>query len=359
MRVRWIDNAKGIAMLCVILSHVGGGLYGKVDLSFLHAVHMSVFFLLSGYTLKTQNITREFVNKKFKRLMEPYFFTCIAITLMDVFNCIFFIRDKKISTITYIVGKDIIRSFFASGSVTNFAGIEIGSRIGAIWFLPAMLFALLIVQWVLNQNMEEWKRCVFICFVALIGYISSRYIWFPFSIQSGMTASIFVLTGHYLKRYSILEKLKGVHYLVFLLIFIWGVYKEYDHFFIVANVCPDLLITFFVSFSGSFLLLKLAKWMEKDKILNFVGRHSIYFLCAHLFALETMGGYFDYIINAVGIGGEVLYTWMSLVLNLLFPLLVTIIIIFLLRNIKRKTSMKVAINTDFAEMKGINVFKGK
>ena len=191
--------------------------------------------------------------------MEPYFFTCIAITLMDVFNCIFFIRDKKISTITYIVGKDIIRSFFASGSVTNFAGIEIGSRIGAIWFLPAMLFALLIVQWVLNQNMEEWKRCVFICFVALIGYI-----WFPFSIQSGMTASIFVLTGHYLKRYSILEKLKGVHYLVFLLIFIWGVYKEYDHFFIVANVCPDLLITFFVSFSGSFLLLKLAKWMEKD-----------------------------------------------------------------------------------------------
>ncbi len=30
MRVRWIDNSKGIAKLCVILGHVGGGSYGKM-----------------------------------------------------------------------------------------------------------------------------------------------------------------------------------------------------------------------------------------------------------------------------------------------------------------------------------------
>lgn len=336
IRVRWVDNAKGIAMICVILGHVGGGTYGRVDLSFVHAIHLSVFFLLSGYTLKTQNITREYTNKKFKRLMEPYFYTCGAIILMDVFNSIFIVKDEKIFTITYIVGKDIIRSFFASGLVTNFAGIEIGTRIGAIWFLPAMFFAILIVQWVLNQNIKEWKRCAIILFVALLGYISAGYIWLPFSIQAGMTASAFVLTGYYVRKYSILEKFNWAHYLAFLLIFIWGVYKEYDHFYIVANLYPDILITFCVSLSGSFLMIRLARCMQKSRILNFIGRQSVFFLCAHLFALETMGWYFNYIINAIGITGEIPYMWASFILNLLFTTLSTLIISFM-TNLKKNT----------------------
>lgn len=328
MRIKWIDCAKGIAMICIIIGHIGGGTYGKIYLSFVHVFHVVTFFLLSGYTFKIEPITSEYVNKKFRRLMKPYFYTCCAVILMDIFNSIFLLKDGRILTISNILAKDIIRSFFASGTNTNFAGIDLGTRIGAIWFLPAMFFSLIIVQWILNRYVEEWKRWAIVIIIGLFGYISSSYIWLPFSIQSGMTASVFILAGYYVKEYSVLERLKWFHYLIFLSIFILGVYKGYDHFYLNTNYCSDLIISIFMAFAGSFLLLKLAKHGEKISILSFIGEHSLLVLCVHLVAIETMGQYFNYIINFMGITGDVPMLWGSLVLNIIFAIIGTFIILF-------------------------------
>ena len=48
MRETWIDNAKGIAILLVIIGHVSGGLKGLWDFNFVYGIHLVVFFLLSG-----------------------------------------------------------------------------------------------------------------------------------------------------------------------------------------------------------------------------------------------------------------------------------------------------------------------
>ena len=87
MRIKWIDCAKGIAMICIIIGHIGEGTYGKVYLSFVHVFHVT-FFLLSGYTFKIERITLEYVNRKFRRLMKPYFYTCCVVIVMDIFNSI-------------------------------------------------------------------------------------------------------------------------------------------------------------------------------------------------------------------------------------------------------------------------------
>ena len=358
MRIKWVDNAKGIVMLCIIIGHIGGGTYGKIDLSFVHVFHLTTFFILSGYTLKIQKINTEYINKRFRRLMVPYFYTCVAVMLMDIINSIVISKDGRILTITNILARDIIRTFFASGSITNFAGLEMGTRIGIICILPAMFFAVLIVQWTLNHYSEEWMRWAVVILIALMGYISSRYIWFPFSIQTGMTASIFILIGYYIKEYSVLEKLHLIHYLIFVAVFAVGVYGGYDHFYIVANVCPDLIITFGVAISSSFLLLKLAQYTEKVDILNFVGKKYLLFLCVHLVALETMGWYFNRIISCVGIDGEISSMWASLALNLLFPMFGTLIIL-LFHNLRKKV-LTTALNTDVSEQRdcSADIMKG-
>lgn len=69
VREKWIDNAKGIAMLLVIIGHVSEGLTGILNFGWVYGVHLVMFFLLSGYTLKKRPLTREYVNRKFKRLM--------------------------------------------------------------------------------------------------------------------------------------------------------------------------------------------------------------------------------------------------------------------------------------------------
>ena len=192
----WIDNAKGIAMLLIIIGHVSGDLTGLLSFQFVYGIHLTMFFLLSGYTLKKKPFTMDYVNLKFSRLMTPYFYTCVAILVMDIWNSFFINHDCTIATVTYIIGKDILRSFFASGAITTFGTIDIGTRIGAIWFLPALFFAILIFQGLLQMTQDSRKLGIVTFFLAVMGYISARFIWLPFSIQSGMLASFFLWIGY-------------------------------------------------------------------------------------------------------------------------------------------------------------------
>ena len=157
VREKWIDNAKGIAMILVIVGHVSEGLTGILNFGWVYGVHLVMFFLLSGFTLKKRPLTKEYVNRKFVRLMIPYFWTCLAVSFANIWNSWYFSKDISISTISNIIGKDILISFFASGAITTFGTVDIGARIGAIWFLPALFFAVLIFELLINYSLYNRK----------------------------------------------------------------------------------------------------------------------------------------------------------------------------------------------------------
>lgn len=52
-RIQWVDVAKGICMLSVIAGHLGVQKLDRIVFSY----HLTVFFLLSGYTMK-ENLCR-------------------------------------------------------------------------------------------------------------------------------------------------------------------------------------------------------------------------------------------------------------------------------------------------------------
>ena len=208
-RQKWIDNAKGIAILLVIIGHVSGGLSG-ISFQFVYGIHLTMFFLLSGYTLKAKALTREYVSIKFRRLMVPYFYTCFAILITDVINCLVLFHDASIQTVTKTIGNDLVRSFFASGAVTSFGPVEFGTRIGAVWFLPALFFAIICFQFLLQKTQNASILGISTAAIALAGIISGRFLWFPFSLQSGMMASFFLWIGYEIKRRNVLTRIKKV-----------------------------------------------------------------------------------------------------------------------------------------------------
>ena len=146
-----------------------------------------------------------------------------------------------------------------------------------------------------------------------------------------MTASVFFIGG---VLYSVLKRLKWLHYLIFISIFILGVYNGYDHFYLNTNFCPDLIISFLWRFLVAFIAQISEVW-RKISILSFVGEHSLLVLCVHLVAIETMGQYFNYFINFIGITGDVPLLWGSLVLNIVFSITGTFVILFLSPNKKK------------------------
>lgn len=325
MREKWIDNAKGIAILLVIIGHVSGGLTGIMKFNWVYGVHLVMFFVLSGYTFKKRSFTAEYVNGKFLRLMKPYFYTCIAILVTDVFNVCVILGDGSIATISGVIALDLVRSFFASGSITTFGNIELGTRIGAIWFLPAMFFALIMFQMLLNYINDDRKLGLSVTVIALLGYITARFIWFPFSIQSGMMALFFIWIGYELKKYSVLQKIKGYHYAIAQIIFLFGIRYGFCMVdFATANV-NDIFLSPIVGLSGCLLIYLISKLNVNGRILAYIGQISLSILCVHLYALEVTGWYFEKILVRSGLKGDA-RIWLLIMLEIVFAVVIAIII---------------------------------
>lgn len=77
-RIEWIDMAKGLGILAVILGHCH--LPDKAW-NAIYSWHLPIFFLISGYFYKKRSFL-DLVKVKFNSILKPYFYTCIGIALI-------------------------------------------------------------------------------------------------------------------------------------------------------------------------------------------------------------------------------------------------------------------------------------
>lgn len=79
-RIEWIDTAKGIGILMVMLGH------NYLDWKFVfwcYSCHMALFFFLSGCTFKYYADFKSFFKKKVQGLLVPYWFFSILISIYN------------------------------------------------------------------------------------------------------------------------------------------------------------------------------------------------------------------------------------------------------------------------------------
>ncbi len=296
-RIGWIDIAKGICIIAVILGH-----HGVEALSFVYSFHLTVFFILSGYTLKAKPLTNEYIRNKFSRLMTPYFVTSFFVTVMEIINNFLLNHDYSTDSATRIIYTNVVRTFFASGSGDKFGDVNMYQPIGAIWFLPAMFFSLIFVQIIINKIKSEKLQMLVSIALAGMASASAGVIKLPFSLQAGVYAIPFILFGMLIKKYAILEKLKWYHYVVMAGIFAIGCHLGYaQEFYMVNCYAKDWFITIICALSSAFLILAISRFIKHFKPLEFVGRNSLIVLCVHLFELNTFYWHYKKIIENLGL----------------------------------------------------------
>ena len=132
VRENWVDIAKGIGIILVVMGHA---CCPVLPHGIIYSFHMPFFFFLSGLFICRQCETNfyNYVKKNFRSLLVPYFY----------FNIL--------SIIFYYVMSIIFHKELLLGSVQdNLIGIIVGMRFGCpyhhvLWFLPCLFFAKILV----------------------------------------------------------------------------------------------------------------------------------------------------------------------------------------------------------------------
>lgn len=280
-RIKYFDIAKGIAIICVILGHLGIDNINRVVFTF----HMPLFFLISGYFLSEKGNIKIFIKGKINQLLTPYVFTSILITVGSVFVNIIF-RHNEASNSTIIMNW-IKASIYGAGSTANKIPFNIG-QIGAIWFLLALLVALVEV-YCLKKNQYGWLIVIVLAYIATV---SQKYIWLPFSIQAGVFCAIFVWMGYWVKKKQLLEKEIPV-WGEGIALGIWGFAMVFcGGFYLVSAKFEHGIFDFFVACAGTYFVIRISKLIEYHTekiahIFEFYGRNSLIILCMHLVELNV------------------------------------------------------------------------
>ena len=278
-RLEWVDIAKGISMLCIIAGHLGSKSVDRIVFTF----HVPIFFLISGYFISRKDSFKEYSLKRIRGLVVPYLFTSFLLMIAKIPFGMMKGRGLQIFT---DMGEVFVQALYGSGSNSNKTFFDI-SQIGAIWFLLALLWALLLVKFFMDKKYGG----IVIAGIAIAAYVSSNYFWLPWSLQSGATAAVFVYIGAYLKEKDF--KLKRNWWLLFVGIIVLllevvfkvkvSIASNYYKYTIVSVVGAVLISYAILCFSQM-----LQHCIPIKKVLCFFGNNSMIILCFHLLELRNI-----------------------------------------------------------------------
>ena len=178
-RILWIDNARGISLLCVIAHHTG---IAEIWLTKAYLpVFLTVFFFISGFLFNTPNKYHHISQKAlniFTSLIIPY---CIYCCLTSIFN--FFIGEYE---------------GFATDIKISLLGIK-------SWFISALVIIELLGLCILWASKRYGRVINFACpflfmFIYFVLPDLDHYIW---NLKNAMFAGVYFTIGMICRDYNI------------------------------------------------------------------------------------------------------------------------------------------------------------
>ncbi len=166
-RIEYIDIAKGIGILLVVLAHADISLVSPYLHRIIYSFHMPLFFFLSGYFFNPTTPFWTLLKKRFNSVLKPYLFTILLI-----YTGYISFTNMRFPT---AFGR-IIKSMYATGHYIDWV---------QLWFLPSLfitsLFAYLFYRLVLIRINNHYVRWLILLTLQAIA-IYFLDVFYPFSI---------------------------------------------------------------------------------------------------------------------------------------------------------------------------------
>lgn len=289
-RIDYLDMAKGIGILLVIIAHIS--YVSEPVRQYISTFHMPLFFVISGillgYKQEETNSLRSLVVRKFKGLMLPYFI-CSA--------CVLLIESGRILWKDANTWENILRQGFQSLCLQG---------VSVLWFLPALFVAELVFI-CLRKKSSHLGTVILLVVLCGIAYCGSEFAQGYFAEESNLKAQLcydvvsmifrnlfcvgFVGIGYYLARLLFGEKSLGmveIPLAIILLILTGGVLRLNGAVDLRGMNLGNIVLFWAGGTAGSAGVILLCRALEKlpikflQRFLIFMGCNSLLIMVTHL-----------------------------------------------------------------------------
>lgn len=293
-RIKWIDTYRGLAIVLVVLEHVGLKFFGR----FILAFHMPCFFVLSGYLYIKVNqnkyTTFRFIRNYIHRIGIPY---CIYLMFYWIITYVCFpLYENTFEFITF--GKKILQDVI---------------YLDQYWFISC-LFITGIIFHIIHRIIlkkgyfinKKFIMYIIIIFLTLILSIIFNGKTLPFVLGQCFMALTFMSFGAIMaKSDKILDECstKKLIILVFSCAIILSLTVSYnylsnnkygDNFYMYINTYGNVFVSVLGAIAGTLGLWIVNKVIQKpiekyillEKVLCWFGQNSLLIYPAHLWGID-------------------------------------------------------------------------
>ena len=271
-RIDWIDVAKGIAMICVILVHaeeyfLNSELLATTKIP-IYTFHMPIFFFVSGFLFSMKGSFKEFLINKSRRILIPY--VCLGVLL-----CLFatFWLKADLKWLLFFILKQ--------------------KRVWTLWFIACLFWLNMLFYALVRFIKNEKIRSIAVILITTAGLLYYKYggeavYW---NVDVCMTALPFFYAGFLCKQTDFVDqkilssKFKWGFFTGFVVLDIvctmlnYRMTGEYLEFYgCMYGIAP---LTYIGSFAAIFALIILADACHGFKPFRYIGENSMIFYAWH------------------------------------------------------------------------------
>ena len=272
-RIEFIDLTKGVCIILVVISHIGGAFSSFDTNPMVSCFRMPLYFFISGIFYKSYQGFGSFFLKKINKLFIPFLF--------------FYITAFALQYSIYLLFPSYFRlPVCLSELLVIFQGHDLIRFNPPIWFLLA-LFNCCLLFYLVHYLRVKYLLAMFIV-TALIGFtgftLGKLQITLPLYIDVAMTALPFYTAGFWIRRYNFfLYPHRFDKFIPLFIIFALAVmYFTATRIGMRTNNYTGNMFQFYVAgFAGVLMILLLCKMINNLPVVSYLGRYSIITLGIH------------------------------------------------------------------------------
>lgn len=277
-RIEYIDIAKGLGIILVVIGHCIDG--KTFPGTWISSFHMPLFFILSGMCFNASRYSSliPFLNRRVKTLFLPLLFFSILMI--------------------------ILKSLFLPGSFT-FTDLRYRFPGGAYWFVFILFLSEILFYIINNVSSKKIIKLFMILICLIFSALFIKYkIILPYSISSIFIATFYYGIGYIYKNNinNIIEKVNGSNIgrlcsLILLLIPAISVCVTKQTIDLSSNSIPyPMIYHIFISLIGVIGVLLFSKiFFSSNTIIKqsiiYIGKNTLIILLLHMFFISISSKY--------------------------------------------------------------------